>query len=488
MPTPAKTAAQPGEKTFFGHPRKLLHFFSLEVWERFSFYGMQTILAFYMYFEVTKGGLGLDQALALSLVGAYGGAVYLCTILGAWLADRVLGSERTLFWSAVIVMLGHIFLAVLAGIPGLALGLIFVAAGSGGVKANASALVGALYTEKDERRDGGFSIFYLGINIGAVLGPLLTEWLRVEAGFHYAFGAAAIGMAIGLIQYSIARRQFPKTLSQVERPLARDSYGKLIGMTLLAVGLVTATFLIGWVNARNLANVLAGVAAVAAVTYFIVILTNKNITAVERQRTLAFIPMFAASTVFFALYYQLFTLIIVYSENRLDRTVGGWEMPPGWVVSFVSLYVVIFASVFALMWTRLGDRQPSSPLKFALGLGSIGVAYLLFLPFAGGEPNSTPLLAMAAILLFFVFGELLVAPIGLSVATKLAPRPFRTQMVALTFLSLSLGSTISGILAGYYNPESETPYFAISGSIVIVLGLVLAVATPAIKKLMSGVR
>lgn len=163
-------------------------------------------------------------------------------------------------------------------------------------------------------------------------------------------------------------------------------------------------------------------------------------------------------------------------------------MPPGWVVSFVSLYVVIFASIFALMWTRLGDRQPSSPLKFAFGLVSIGVAYLLFLPFAGGGPNSTPLLAMAAILLFFVFGELLVSPIGLSVATKLAPRPFRTQMVALIFLSLSLGSTLSGILAGYYTAQNETPYFAISGTTVIVLGLVLAVATPAIKKLMSGAR
>lgn len=488
MATPPETTVQSKEKTFLGHPRMLLHFFSLELWERFSFYGMQTILAYYMYFEVTQGGLGLDQALALSLVGAYGGGVYLATILGAWVGDRILGSERTLFWSACIIMLGHICLALVPDILGLTLGLLFVAAGSGGVKANASALVGALYAENDERRDGGFTIFYMGINIGAFLGPLLTEWLRVERGFHYGFGLAAVGMAIGLIEYSIARRHFSKTLSEVERPLPRDRYATLIGVAILAVAVVTLTFLLGWVNPGNLANVLAGVAAFAALAYFAVILTNKDVTAVERQRTRAFIPLFAASTAFFALYYQLFTLITVYSNERLNRTVLGWEMPPGWVVSFVSIYVVIFASVFATMWTRLGDRQPSSPMKFALGLGSIGVAYLLFLPFAGGGPSSTPLAGMAAILLFFVFGELLVSPIGLSVATKLAPRAFRTQMVALNFLSLSLGSTISGILAGYYSPQNETTYFTISGVTIIALGIVLAIATPAIKKLMSGAR
>ncbi len=184
MSTHNEKVSQRQEKTFLGHPRMLAHLFSLELWERFSFYGMQTILAYYMYFEVTQGGLGLGQSLALSLVGAYGGGVYFATVLGAWVADRILGSERTLFWSAGIIMLGHICLALVPGVVGLALGLVFVAAGSGGVKANSSALVGALYTENDERRDGGFSIFYMGINIGAFLGPLLTEWLRVEGGFH----------------------------------------------------------------------------------------------------------------------------------------------------------------------------------------------------------------------------------------------------------------------------------------------------------------
>ena len=488
MSTHNEKVSQSQEKTFLGHPRMLAHLFSLELWERFSFYGMQTILAYYMYFEVTQGGLGLGQSLALSLVGAYGGGVYFATVLGAWVADRILGSERTLFWSAGIIMLGHICLALVPGVVGLALGLVFVAAGSGGVKANSSALVGALYTENDERRDGGFSIFYMGINIGAFLGPLLTEWLRVEGGFHYGFGAAAIGMAIGLIQYSIVRRHFPKTVGQVERPLSRSHYGKWIVGAILAALLLTLTFVLGWVNPSNLANVLAGVAVVVAITYFIVILTNKDVTEVERRRTLAFIPLFLASTAFFALYQQLFTLIIVYSNERLNRTVFGWDMPPGWVVSFVSIYVVIFAGIFATMWTRLGDRQPSSPLKFALGLGCIGVAYLLFLPFSGGGPNSTPLAAMAVILLFFVFGELFVSPIGLSVATKLAPRSFRTQMVALNFLSLSLGSTISGILAAGYSPENEVTYFAASGITIIVLGVLLAIATPAIKKLMSGAR
>lgn len=475
-------------KNFFGHPRMLAHLFSLEVWERFSFYGMQTILAYYMYFEVTEGGLGFEQSLALTLVGAYGGGVYLSTIFGAWVADRLLGSERTLFWSAVLIMLGHLCLALLPGSTGLAFGLVLVGVGSGGLKANASSLVGTLYQEGDERRDGGFSIFYMGINIGAFVGPLITEWLRVEAGFHYGFGAAAVGMAIGLVQYSIVRKQFPDAARAVENPLPRGRYGAVAGLAVAALVVGILAFLLRWIQPDNLANVLAWITAIAAAGYFVLFLTHPRVSPAERRRVGAFIPLFVASAAFFALYQQLFTLIAVYSQERLDRTVLGWEIPPGWVVSLVSVYVIIFAGVFAALWTRMGDRQPSSPLKFALGLIAIGVAYLLFLPFAGGASNSTPLLAVAGILLIFVFGELLVSPIGLSVATKLASQVFRTQMVALNFLSLSLGTTMAGILASTYDPRNEAPYFATLGISVIVLGLVLTAATPGIKKLMGGVR
>ena len=478
----------PATKTFFGHPRMLAHLFSLEVWERFSFYGMQTILAYYMYFEVTRGGLGLDQGLALTLVGAYGGSVYLSTILGAWVADRILGSERVLFYSAIMIMAGHISLAVLPGASGLALGLALVGIGSGGLKANATSLVGSLYRKDDERRDGGFSIFYMGINLGGFVGPLLTEWLRVEAGFHYGFGAAAVGMAIGLVQYSAVRKNFTDDARRVENPLPRERYMTWAIVVVLAIAAIVAAFMLGWIRTDNLATVMAGAAILAAIAYFAVILSSSKVTAVQRKRTTAFIPLFLASTAFWALYQQLFTLVAVYSEQRLDRVIFGWEMPPGWVVSMAPIFVVVLAGVFAAVWTKMGDRQPSSPAKFGLGLITIGLAYVLFLPFADGPANSTPLVVMALILLIFTIAELLISPIGLSIATKLAPDTFRTQMVALNFLSVSLGTTFSGILAGRYDPSNETPYFATLGIVVIVLGGLLLAGTPAIKRLMNGVR
>jgi MFS family permease len=196
-------------KSFFGHPAMLANLFSVELWERFSFYGMQGILLYYMYFTVADGGLGIDRSIATGLVGAYGGGVYLSTILGAWIADRVFGSERVLFYSAIMIMCGHISLAVLPGGLGLAAGLILVGIGSGGLKANATSLVGTLYAEGDERRDAGFSIFYMGINIGALIGPLVTGWLQKNWGFHVGFGAAAVGMAIGLTQYAMTRKNLP---------------------------------------------------------------------------------------------------------------------------------------------------------------------------------------------------------------------------------------------------------------------------------------
>ncbi len=187
MSTQESPAPSDTRKTFFGHPHMLANLFSVEMWERFSFYGMQGILLYYMYFTVTDGGLAIDRGIAAGLVGAYGGGVYLSTILGAWLADRLLGSERVLFYSAIMIMLGHISLAVLPNVNGLTIGLILVGVGSGGLKANATSLVGTLYEEGDERRDAGFSIFYMGINTGALVGPLITGWLQQSWGFHFGF-------------------------------------------------------------------------------------------------------------------------------------------------------------------------------------------------------------------------------------------------------------------------------------------------------------
>ena len=488
MTTTPTASVSPTEKSFLGHPRMLANLFSVELWERFSFYGMQGILLYYMYFTVTQGGLGINQSVATGLVGAYGGGVYLSTILGGWIADRLLGSERVLFYSAIMIMLGHISLAVLPGATGLAVGLVLVGVGSGGLKANATSLVGTLYEEGDDRRDAGFSIFYMGINIGALAGPLVTGWLQKNWGFHAGFAAAAVGMAFGLAQYASTRKSLPEEAHHVTNPLPKSRYAVSGVVALAAVAIITVAFVTGLVTPANLARVVAGLAILAAVTYFAVLLTSHRVNRTERRRVLSFIPLFIASAAFWGLFQQQFTVVAIYSEESLDRNFFGWIMPPSFVQSINPIFIIIFAGIFAGVWTKLGSRQPSTPLKFAMGLIFMGTAFLLFIPFAGGGPNSTPFFALVMILLFFTWAELFLSPIGLSMATKLAPEAFRTQMVALFFLSVALGTTLAGILAGYYDRENEIPYFSFSGITAIILGIAMIVATPAIKKLMSGVR
>ena len=488
MSTAKSPATDDTRGTFFGQPRMLANLFSVELWERFSFYGMQGILLYYMYFTVADGGLAIDRGIATGLVGAYGGGVYLSTILGAWLADRILGSERVLFYSAIMIMLGHISLAVLPNASGLAIGLILVGVGSGGLKANATSLVGTLYEEKDERRDAGFSIFYMGINTGALIGPLITGWLQQTWGFHFGFGAAAVGMAIGLTQYMLTRKNLPAAAHDVPNPLPSEQYLRwgLIGVGALVV--IGALLLTGVVDAGNLATVMAGLAIVASIAYFVLLLTSSRVDATERSRVVSFIPLFIASAAFWALFQQQFTVVAIYSQESLNRTILGWTIPPTWVQSINPVFIVVFSGIFAAVWTKMGPRQPSSPLKFALGLIVMGIAFLAFIPFAGGGPNSTPLLALVMILFLFTMAELFLSPIGLSVATKLAPKSFRTQMVALFFLSISIGTTLAGILAGYYNRDNEIPYFSFLGGTAIVLGVILAAFVPMLKKTMRGVR
>ncbi|MCX7522604.1 peptide MFS transporter [Microbacterium sp. STN6] len=474
--------------TFFGQPWALAHLFGVEMWERFSFYGMQGILLLYLYFSAADGGLGIPKSDAAAIVGAYGGGVYLSTILGAWVADRLLGSERVVFYSAIVIMLGHISLALLPGFVGVGVGLILVAVGSGGLKANATSVVGTLYGPEDTRRDAGFSLFYLGINLGALVGPLLTGLLQQRIGFHYGFGLAAVGMAAGLVQYSFGRRRLPDEARVVPNPLPRGRYPLWIGIAVAAVIVIVVLVLTGVITAGRLAGIVIGVTILATIVYFAVILSSRCITSDERHRVYSFIPLFVASTAFWSLYQQQFTVVTIYSDERLDRNIFGWVMPIPWVQSINPVFIIILSGVFAALWTKLGRRQPTTPVKFGLGTGIMGVAFLLFLPFVGGGPNSTPLLGMVGILFVFTVAELLLSPVGLSVSTKLAPAVFRTQMVALFFLSVALGTAISGQLAALYSPKTEGVYFGVLGGIAIALGIILLAISRWVLRLMRGVR
>ncbi|MBD3751812.1 MAG: MFS transporter, partial [Micrococcales bacterium] len=392
----------PTDTRFFGQPRALATIFGVEMWERFSFYGMQGILLIYLYYSAAQGGLGIDEGIATGIVGAYGGAVYLSTILGAWIADRILGSERVLFYSAVVIMLGHIALALLPGLLGVGVGLVLVAVGSGGLKANATSVVGTLYTTDDPRRDAGFSLFYLGINLGAFLGPLLTGLLQSTAGFHWGFGLAAVGMAIGLVQYTLGRKRIPAEASVVHNPLPRNRYALMIGVAVGAVIVVAILMFARVIRADNLADIVILVSLAATIAYFVVILSSRKVTALERSRVVAFIPLFIVSVGFWSLYQQQFTVMTVYSDKRLNRDLFGWEMPVPWVQSINPIFIIILSGVFAALWTKLGTRQPSTPVKFGLAAIIMGAAFLLFLPWAGGGENTTPLLAIVGILSFMM--------------------------------------------------------------------------------------
>lgn len=474
-------------KTFFGHPRMLANLFSVEMWERFSFYGMQVIMLYYLYWETERGGLALlSETSAAGVMGAYGGMVYLMAVVGGFLGDRVLGPERTLFYSAIAIMTGHIALAVLPGAAGVIAGLVLVAVGSGGLKTNASVLVGSLYDKTDPRRDGGFTIFYIGVNIGALFGPLLTGRLREDVGFHIAFAAAALGMAIGLIQYALTRKNLPASVHQLSEPL--NGKEKKV-YSLIAVAIIAVVLLLvftGIINPLNLATWVMSIIAICAIILFYTLLTSKLTTEVEHSRVVSFIPMFIGNVAFWALFQQQFTVLAIYSESRINWNIFGMQLTPEAMNSINPVFIIIFGAVFTAMWTKMGDRQPTTPVKFAIALILIGIAFLIFVTQAGNM--NVNFMWIVLILFICTLGELSISPVGSSLATKLAPEKHRVSMVALYFTSVALGTVIAGWLARFYSVENEVPYFTTLGIVTILIGLALWSMNKWIVKKMAGVR
>ncbi len=478
---------QAAPRTRFGHPVGLVNLFGVELWERFSFYGMLTILGYYLYYSLTDGGLELPKATATGIVGAYGGFVYLSTVLGGWMADRVLGMERTVFYGGVVVMCGHISLAILPGLTGVAVGLVLIALGAGALKANASSLLGTLYDDGDPRRDGGFTLFYLGINIGAFAGPLITGLLQTRLGFHYGFGAAAIGMALGLTQYVVFRRNLGEHGRTVPHPLSGPALGRALAIAAVVVGAIVVGFVTGVVRLANLSQVTTALIVIASVTYFVTMLSSSRVDATERTRVRAFIPLFIANAVFWSLFQQIFTVLAVYSDERINWNIFGWTAPSSWIGSMEPVWIILLSPLFAVMWTKLGRRAPTTPRKFAYGVIGMGAAFLLFLPMAGGTGKTVPVIVVVVIMAAFAIAELMLSPIGLSVTTQLAPNAFRSQMMALYFFSVGLGTALSGVLARYYDQSHEFAYFGILGTAAIAVGVVVWLLAPRISALMEGV-
>lgn len=474
------------EKKFFGHPFQLSTLFHIELWERFSFYGMQGLLMIYLYYQVANGGLGIDQSIAGGVVGAYGGSVYLSCILGAWIADRLWGAEKTLFISGIVVMLGHIALALIPGLVGLFMGLVLISLGSGGVKSTASSIVGSLYETEEYQalRDAGFAIFYTSINIGAFLGSLLTGLLQEKIGFHYGFGLAALGMAFGLWLYSRGRKNLPKTPAPNPLQMGEGKKAIIIGFTLL--GILIISIVSGLLNLSNFSSVLLYVVIIATISYFFRLLSSSHVTSNNKRYIIAYIPLFMTICVFWSLWFQFYTSVTVYFDETIHRQIGSFTIPVPWKDSLQGLFVILFSGITATMWTKMGKRQPKTPVKFSLALIIVGVSYLSFIPFITSGKAMT-LTIFALVVLAITISELFLSPISLSFSTKIAPSRFKTQMVALNFLALSLGFTLGGLLFKQYQPDTAAQFYWMLCLIGVVTGCLLLILTPILNRLLQGI-
>jgi proton-dependent oligopeptide transporter, POT family len=445
------------ERGLGGHPKGLGTLFFTEMWERFSYYGMRSILVLYMVTPAEQGGLGFDTREATSIYGTYTMSVYLTALPGGLAADRWLGKRVAVLLGGIVIALGH-FTMVFQSVNLLYGGMALIAIGTGLLKPNISAMVGGLYRENDPRRDSGFSIFYMGINVGAVLAPLACGLLaqgesfkRFLAGagldprtcWHWGFGLAGVGMTLGLVVFV---SQFGR-LRGAERRLERN----------------------------------AGESEKAAAA-------GQKLTAGDWKRVGAIVIFFVFTMLFWAAYEQKGASLNLFALKLVRTEVLGFNFPSSWLQSLTPFYVIILAPLFSVLWVRLGERQPSSPAKFTLGLLFIGLAYLLFMTPAAGLTAYGKVSPLWLVGLYFleVVGEMCLSPVGLSTVTKLSPARMVGLMMGVWFLALSIGNFVAGIMGGMFNEKAEGALFHLFGIVALttmIAAAVLAAFTPFIKKL-----
>ncbi|MCZ8522037.1 MULTISPECIES: peptide MFS transporter [Paenibacillus] len=483
------------QQGFFGHPKGLFTLFFTEFWERFSYYGMKAILVFYMYYEVSKGGLGINESTALAVMSIYGSLVYMSGIIGGWLADRIFGTSKAIFYGGILIMIGHIVLALPGSAAMLFVSMALIVLGTGLLKPNVSSVVGEIYSEGDHRRDAGFSIFYMGINLGGFLAPLVVGTLGMKYNFHLGFGLAAIGMLLGLTVFILTKKQnlglagtmVANPLSPAEKKTAytRIGFGVLVVAVLIAVAIPA-----GLLTFKSFIKLVGILGILIPTLYFIVMYRSPKTTAVERSRIIAYIPIFIASVMFWAIQEQGSTILASYADKRTQLDFAGIHISPAWFQSLNPLFIIIFAPVFAWLWVKLGDRQPTIPRKFSLGLLFAGLSFLVILLPAtlGGSDGLVNPLWLVLSYFIVVVGELCLSPVGLSATTKLAPAAFSAQTMSLWFLSNAAAQAINAQIVKFYTPETEMVYFGVIGGASIVLSLILFLLSGKIQGYMKGVK
>lgn len=483
------------QKGFFGHPKGLLSLFFTEFWERFSYYGMRAILLYYMYYELNQGGLGLERSTANSIMAVYGSLVYMSGIIGGWIADRLFGTTKTVFYGGVAIMLGHAVLALPGGITTLFISMALIIIGTGLLKPNISSIVGDLYADNDVRRDSGFSIFYMGINMGAFLAPLVVGTVGMDYSFHLGFGLAAIGMFLGLVVFVITKKKYLGLAgSSVPNPMSKDERKTVF--TRIAIGLV-AILVIGYILISagimtiDVFTMIVSILGIVIPTiFFIVMYRSSKTNADEKSRVIAYIPLFISAMVFWAIAEQGSIILAQYADERTNLMIGSWKINPAWFQSLNPLFIIGLAPIFAWLWVRLGVKQPSTPKKFALGLFFASMSFLVMIIPAYMNGTETLVSPWWLVLSFFlvVLGELLLSPVGLSATTKLAPAAFAAQTMSLWFLTSASAQAINAQVVKFYNPESEIVYFGIIGAVALLIGLTMYFLSPKIEKFMRGVR
>ncbi|MBI4502115.1 MAG: peptide MFS transporter [Gemmatimonadetes bacterium] len=443
----ATTGDTAGDRSgWAGHPRGLSTLFFTEMWERFSYYGMRALLILYMTAPITANGLGFDTARAASIYGWYTFGVYAAAIPGGWVADRFLGQYRSVFWGGVIIALGHFSLAI-AALPFFYLGLALIVAGTGLLKPNVSTMVGSLYQQNDARRDAGFSIFYMGINIGAGVAPLVVGTLGQRVDWHVGFAAAGVGMVLGLIQYVLGKKRLQPALTRLDQAARAGEAGRV------------------------------GVAE------------PPGFTAKEWKRIGAIGVFFVAAILFWGAFEQAGSSLNLFADRMTRLTVLGWSFPSTWFQSLNSAFLIALAPVFAWLWVSLGQREPTSPVKFTLGLLFVGLGFLLLVPAASMAQQGVLVspLWLTGVYLLHTIGELCLSPVGLSVVTKLAPGRIVGLMMGVWFLATAFGNKLGGWVAGFFDTLPLPMLFGAVAATTIASALVLLALVRPVKKLMGGV-
>jgi proton-dependent oligopeptide transporter, POT family len=500
-PPPGLQRLDPNDRGFFGHPRGLSTLFFTEMWERFSYYGIRPLLVLFMTAALASGGFGFDRQTASSIVGIYAASVYLASLPGGWVADRILGLQRSIWWGGVLIALGHLSIGLSAVFARSTffLGLILIVLGTGLLKPNISAIVGELYPEGGSRRDAGFSIFYMGINIGAFTAPLVTGYLGEKVGWHWGFGAAGVGMLLGLVVFRALAKGTLRGIGEVPSGTEAERVSgmrNLIigGVAIAALVVLTITGVID-VNPVWVASRMSYAMLVLALLYFAYLLFMAGLTGSEKKRVVVIIVLFLFSTIFWSAFEQAPTSLNLFAADYTDRNIFGWEMPTLWLQAANSFFVIVFAPVFAAIWMALGrrDRDPSHPMKFAFALFAAGVGFLIMVAASNnviesGGGRVSPWWLVSSYL-FQTIGELALSPVGLAAMTALAPRRYAGQMMGIWFMSIALGNLIAGIVGGHVDPEKldQMPQlFQQTTTSLFVAAVVCALLAIPIKRMMKG--